>query len=161
MKFMRQWADRLSVWGEWCGVAGVIIMVLITCVDVIGAKLFLLPVPGAVEIISLVQVTTIVFAVAATYRHSGHISVEMFVTSMRPRIRALFKAFTAFLGLVLFTLLIVEGIQLGNEYHTAGEVTATVQIPFYPFAYIFALALFPIAIMLFVDFIAALKEAVL
>ena len=80
---------------------------------------------------------------------------------MRPRIRALIKAVVSSLGLVLFSFLIVEGIQLGNEYRTAGEVTATVQIPFYPFAYGFALALFPIAIMLFSDFIAALKEAVL
>jgi TRAP-type C4-dicarboxylate transport system permease small subunit len=102
---------------------------------------------------------SIVFAVAATQRHGGHISVEMFVDALHPRIRALIKALTSLLGLVLFVLLIYEGIGLGNEYLEAGEVTATVQIPFYPFAYAFSIALLPIAMMMLVYLIDALKEA--
>lgn len=160
MQFIRQWADRLSTWGEWIGVGGAIIMVVVTCADVLGAKLFMLPVPGSTEIISLAQVATIVFAVAATQRHKGHISVEMFVAKMKPRIRALTRAFTSCLGLTLFALLIFEGVRLGNEYLEAGEVTATVLIPFYPFAYMFSLALFPVAVMLLVDTVDAVKEAV-
>lgn len=157
MKLISQWADRLSIWGEWVGVVGVVVMVAVTCLDVIGAKLFLMPVPGAIEIVSLAQVTTMVFTIAATQRHRGHISVEMFVSSMRSKGRALARVFTACLGLVLFTTLIIEGVRLGNEYLRAGEVTATVQIPFYPFAYLFALALVPMAMMLLVDIITAIK----
>ena len=160
MQFVSQWATRLSIWGEWIGVGGVIIMVVVTCADVLGAKLFTAPVPGSTEIISLVQVAAIVFAVAATQRHKGHISVEMFVTTMRPRLRSFVKAFTSLLGLILFSLIIYEGILLGNRYLEAGEVTATVQIPYYPFAYAFSLAMFPVALMLLVDFIEALKKAV-
>ncbi|MFH1153539.1 MAG: TRAP transporter small permease [Pseudomonadota bacterium] len=158
MKFISEWANRLSIWGEWVGVAGVVFMVAVTCLDVLGAKLFLMPVPGAVELVSLAQVTTIVFAIAATQRHRGHISVEMFVSTMSLRIRALIRALIAFLGLVLFFTLIIEGVRLGNEYLRAGEVTATVQVPFYPFAYLFALALVPMAMMLLVDLITAIKE---
>ena len=160
MQFVRQWADRLSTWGEWVGIFGAIVMVVVTCADVLGAKLFMLPVPGSTEIISLAQVATIVFAVAVTQRHKGHISVEMFVATMKPRIRAITKAFTSCLGLILFLLLIFEGVRLGNEYLEAGEVTATVLIPFYPFAYMFSLALLPVAMMLLVDVIDAVKEAI-
>jgi TRAP-type C4-dicarboxylate transport system permease small subunit len=160
MQRVYQWALRLSEWGEWIGVGGVIIMVVVTCADVLGAKLFMAPVPGSTEIISLVQVTAIVFAVAATQRYKGHISVEMFVTTLPPRVRSLSKAFTSCLGAILFILLIYEGVRLGNEYLEAGQVTATVQIPFYPFAYAFSVALFPIAVMCVVDFFQALKEAV-
>jgi TRAP-type C4-dicarboxylate transport system permease small subunit len=160
MQRVRQWAIRLSTWGEWIGVAGIIIMVIVTCADVLGAKLFMAPVPGSTEIISLVQVAAIVFAVAATQRYKGHISVEMFVGTLPPRLRSLSKALTSCLGAVLFVLLIVEGVRLGNEYLDAGEVTATVQIPFYPFAYAFSVALLPVALMLVVDVVEALKEAV-
>ena len=160
MERVYQWAIRLSTWGEWIGVGGVIIMVVVTCADVLGAKLFMAPVPGSTEIISLVQVTAIVFAVAATQRHKGHISVEMFVATLPPRVRSLVKAFTSCLAAILFVLLIYEGVRLGNEYLEAGEVTATVQIPFFPFAYAFSVALFPIAIMFLVDCVQALKEAV-
>jgi TRAP-type C4-dicarboxylate transport system permease small subunit len=160
MQLINRWATRLSIWGEWIGVGGVLIMVVVTCADVVGAKLFTTPVPGSTEIISLVQVAAIVFAVAATQRHKQHISVEMFVTKMSPRPRLLIKAITSLLGLILFSIIIFEGIQLGNRYLEAGEVSATVQIPFYPFAYAFSLALFPVTIMLLVDFIEAIKKAV-
>jgi TRAP-type C4-dicarboxylate transport system permease small subunit len=159
MQRVYQWAIRLSELGEWIGVAGIIIMVVVTCADVLGAKLFMAPVPGSTEIISLIQVAAIVFAVAATQRHKGHISVEMFVATLRPRARSLAKAFTSGLGALVFALLIYESVRLGNEYLEAGEVTATVQIPFYPFAYAFSVALFPVAVMLVVDCLTALKEA--
>jgi TRAP-type C4-dicarboxylate transport system permease small subunit len=161
MTFIRKWAEQLSTWGEWVGIVGVVIMVIVTCLDVLGAKLFLLPVPGATEIISLVQVATMVFAVAATQRHKGHISVAMFVSQMGPRLNAAVRAFTNGLGLILFTVLLYESILLGNEYLKAGEVTATVQIPFYPFAYLFALALVPMLMLLLDEFINAIKEAIL
>ena len=154
-----QWAKRLSLWGEWIGVIGIIIMVAVTCIDVVGAKLFLLPVPGCIEIVSLVQVAAIVFAVAATQREGGHISVEMFVGKLPPRLRIWVRMLTSLLGLILFLLLIYEGIGLGNEYLDAGEVTATIKIPFYPFAYAFSIALLPVAMMMLVDFIRATKEA--
>jgi TRAP-type C4-dicarboxylate transport system permease small subunit len=160
MQRVYQWAIRLSEWGEWIGVVGIIIMVVVTCADVLGAKLFLAPVPGSTEIISLIQVAAITFAVAATQRHRGHISVEMFVDTLPPRVRSLTKALTSFLGAIVFVLLIYESILLGNEYLKAGQVTATIQIPFYPFAYAFSLALLPIAIMLIVDCVQAVKEAV-
>lgn len=159
MQLMKQWATRLSIWGEWIGVGGILIMVAVTCADVLGAKLLTAPVPGSTEIISLVQVAAIVFAMAATQRHKGHISVEMFVAKMPPRVHWLVKALTSLLGLILFSLLIFESVRLGNRYLEAGEVTATVQIPYYPFAYAFSLALLPVAMMLLVDFIEALKKA--
>lgn len=160
MQFIRQWADRLSTWGEWVGILGAIVMVVVTCADVLGAKLFMMPVPGSTEIISLAQVATIVFAVAVTQRHKGHINVEMFIATLKPLSRSVIKTFTSGLGVILFSLLIYEGIRLGNEYLEAGEVTATVLIPFYPFAYMFSLALLPVAMMLFVDMIDAVKEAI-
>lgn len=159
MNLISQWANRLSNWGEWIGVIGIIVMVALTCIDVVGAKLFLLPVPGCIEIVSLVQVATIVFAVAVTQREGGHISVEMFVSNFPARVRAVVKIFTSLLGLVLFVLLIYKGIGLGNEYFEAKEVTATVLIPFYPFAYAFSIALLPIAMMMLVDLANAIKEA--
>jgi TRAP-type C4-dicarboxylate transport system permease small subunit len=160
MERIRQWAIRLCNLGEWVGVWGIMVMVVVSCADVLGAKLFMAPVPGSTEIISLVQVVAIVFAVAPTQRHRGHISVEMFVATMSPRVRSLAKAFTSGLGAVLFALLVYESVQLGNEYLEAGEVTATAQIPFYPFAYAFSVALLPVAILLVVDCFQALKKAV-
>jgi TRAP-type C4-dicarboxylate transport system permease small subunit len=158
MQSVKKWVFRLSAWGEWIGIAGVIVMVAVICADVLGAKLFLLPVPGSTEIVELTQVAAIAFAIAATQRHKGHISVEMFFLKMPPRARALTSAVTSCLGLILFLILAYQGIQLGNGFRAANEVTATVQIPLYPFAYGFALAMVPVALMLLIDLIDALME---
>ena len=158
MESVRKWTARLSAWSEWIGVAGVIVMVVVICADVLGAKLFLLPVPGSTEIVELAQVATIAFAIAATQRRKGHISVEMFYFKMPPRAQNLIRAVTSCLGLILFLILAYQGIQLGNGFRAASEVTATVQIPLYPFAYGFALAMVPVALMLLIDFIDALRE---
>lgn len=160
MNSLKDWARRLGDLGEWIGVIGVILMVGITCLDVIGAKLFLLPIPGAIEIMSLLQVAAIVFAVASTQRRGGHISVEMFVDSFPKTIRNLTKALVSLCCLMLFVLLMYEGVGLGNEYLAAKEITATAKIPFYPFAYMFSIALIPVVIMLLIDFIEAAKEVV-
>ena len=158
MESVRKWTARLSAWSEWIGVAGIIVMVVVICADVLGAKLFLLPVPGSTEIVELAQVATIAFAVAATQLHKGHISVEMFYLKMPPRAQALIRAVTSCLGLILFVVLAYQGIKLGNSFRAANEVTATVQIPFYPFAYGFALAMVPVVLMLLIDLIDALRE---
>jgi TRAP-type C4-dicarboxylate transport system permease small subunit len=72
--------------------------------------------------------------------------------------QTLIRILTTCLGLILFLVLIYQSFQLGSGFLKAREVTATVQIPFYPFAYAFALALVPLVLMLFADLIDALKE---
>jgi len=160
MRFINQWALKLSIWGEWIGVIGIMLMVIITCADVLGAKLFNLPVAGSTEIVSLVQLATLVFAVAATQRYRGHISVDMFVGKMHPRMRSVTKALVSLLGLLLFLLLVYEGFLLGNFYLSSGEATATVQMPLYPFAYAFSIAMIPCAMMMLFDVSEAIKEVI-
>ncbi len=158
MRLINQWALKLSIWGEWIGTFGIIVMVITTCADILGAKLFNWPVSGSTEIVSLVQLATLVFAVASTQRYRGHISVEMFVDKMPSRVRAATKVLISLLGVLLFLLLFYEGIHLGNFYFSSGEKTATAQIPLYPFAYAFSIAMIPIAMMMSVDFSEAIKE---
>lgn len=158
MQFLNRWADKLSIAGELLGMLGIVIMILVTCLDVGGAKLFNLPVPGSIEIISLVQVVTVVFAIATTYRHKGHISVDMFVANRRPVVKSLIKIFIVLVNLILFSLLLYEGFRMGYAYIFTGEVTATIKIPFYPFAYAFAVAMIPVVLLLLVELINEIKE---
>ncbi|MFH0994730.1 MAG: TRAP transporter small permease [Pseudomonadota bacterium] len=160
MRFIYQWALKLSTWGEWIGVFGVMVMVITTCADILGAKLFNLPLVGSIEIVSLVQVAALVFAVASTQRYRGHISVDMFVEKFPSRMRSVTKVLVSLLGLLLFSLLVYEGILLGNFYHASGEATATVQMPLYPFAYAFSIAMIPISMMMLVDCSEAIKEVI-
>ena len=53
---------RISAWIEWVGFAAICLMVALTCVDVIGAKIFRTPVFGALDVMMIAQLLAISFA---------------------------------------------------------------------------------------------------
>ena len=44
---------RLSDWFEWIGLAGMLLMMVITCIDVVGAKVFHWRLFGAIDTVML------------------------------------------------------------------------------------------------------------
>jgi TRAP-type C4-dicarboxylate transport system permease small subunit len=82
-KFTRSSSRQL----EWIGVIGILLMFLANLVDVVGAKLFLWPIPGATEVISFSQIVAIAPAIAFTLLLDRHIRVEFIVMRLPRRIR--------------------------------------------------------------------------
>jgi len=134
---------KLSYLVEWVGLAGLLLMMFVTCIDVIGAKVFRIPVPGAIDYVMLSQLFAVSFAIAASLILGRHVEVEFFVPLLPPLSRAVVDLIVQLLGLCLFVLicgrLIIYGVYLQKGY----EVTSTVRIPLYPFAYGISLACIP------------------
>jgi len=63
----------VSGWAEWVGFGTIFLMVALTCVDVVGAKVFRLPVPGSLDVMMLAQLIAISFA-AVMALMSWHLS---------------------------------------------------------------------------------------
>ncbi|PKN25038.1 MAG: hypothetical protein CVU64_20800, partial [Deltaproteobacteria bacterium HGW-Deltaproteobacteria-21] len=70
---------------EGIGLAAMIIMVFITTLDVVGAKLFLRPVFGALDAVMVLQLVAIAFAATITLLTGRHIEVE-FLAVLFPEI---------------------------------------------------------------------------
>ncbi len=138
---------RLSRLFEWIGLAGLLGMVFLTCIDVIGKKLFLRPVFGAIDMVMLAQIVAISFAVASSLILGRHVHVEFFVTLLPKRIQAAIDLIVHTLGLILFILIIWRLSILGYSFQTGGEGSATARIPLYPFAYGIALAGIPVCLV--------------
>ncbi len=147
---------RLSDWFEWIGLAGFLVMMFITCIDVIGAKLFLLPVFGAIDIVMLSQVVAISFAAAAALILGRHVRVEFFVVMLPRRVRALIDIIIHLLGLTLFIVIIWRLCVYGYLLQTGGEESATARIPLAPFAYSIALASIPVCLVFLLEFLNAI-----
>ena len=158
MQRLKTLASSLSNIFEYIAVAGIMAMVLVNCADVLGSKLFSWPVPGSTELVSLIQLTTIAFALGATQKIRGHINVEMFISRLTHRKKAITMAFTSLLECIIFGLLIYESVHYGYSLQLAKEVSGTIKIPIYPFAYVLALCLCPVLLLVFFDHIASLKE---
>jgi TRAP-type C4-dicarboxylate transport system permease small subunit len=155
-EFNRSLSGRL----EWIGLAGLLIMMVITCIDVIGAKVFLKPVFGAIDIVMLGQIVAISFGAAFSLLLGRHVQVEFFVPLLPRRVQAVTDSIVSLLGLILFALIIWRLCAYGYSLQTGGEVSATARIPMAPFAYGIAVASVPVCMVFFLEFLNSLIRIV-
>jgi TRAP-type C4-dicarboxylate transport system permease small subunit len=144
----KKFNDRLSIWMEWVGLVAIMLMILITCVDVIGAKIFLRPVFGAIDIVMLAQLIAIAFAACATLLMGRHVQVEFFVMMLPQKLQAIVDAFIQLLGLGLFAVMAWQLFVYAHLLQITGEVSSTARIPLHFFAYAVALSMIPVCLIL-------------
>jgi TRAP-type C4-dicarboxylate transport system permease small subunit len=166
MKF-EKWLNQMdhfvttsSRYFEWVGVVGILLMFLVNFIDVVGAKFFLRPFPGSIEIISFSQIVAIAPAIAFTLILGRHIRVEFIIMRLPKRIRATICGFSSILGLLIFVLLLWQSILYGQSLQKAGEIGSTSRLPFYPFAYFIAFCSIPVCLAFLVEVLKSLSEVI-
>lgn len=131
---------------EAIGVLALIVTMAITFTDVIGAKVFLMPVPGSIDMVMMAQIVAISFGAMSTLIACGHVSVEFFLMKMPKTIKKLIIFFIEMLCLILFLLICWRLAIYGYQVYHEGEVSPTAHIPLYPFAFGITLAMIPLCI---------------
>ena len=132
---------------EGIGLAAMIIMVFITTVDVIGAKLFLRPIYGALDAVSLLQLVAISFAASITLITGRHIEVEFLTVLFPQKLQDVIDFFVKLLCLALFVALVWYMFVYAHHLQVKMETTGTARIPMYPFAYGTAIACIPVCLV--------------
>ena len=157
-------AEKLNDWVihkiEWVGYAALLLMMFITCIDVIGAKVFLHPIRGALDTVEIAQLVAMAFAASAALIYGRHIEVEFFVVLLPERVQSAIAFLIHTLGFVLFALLVWRLAQHGHYLQMGGEGSPTVRIPLFPFAYGAAFACIPVCIALLIKAINAFSRMV-
>jgi TRAP-type C4-dicarboxylate transport system permease small subunit len=160
LRKLEEFNRSLSEWFEWVGLAGLLLLMFITCIDVIGAKLFLKPIFGGIDIVMLSQLVAISFANAFSLLLGRHVTVEFFVPRLPRRAQALTDSIVFFLGLIFFVLIVWRLCVHGYSFQSGGEVSATARIPLAPFAYGIAIASVPVCVVFFLEFVNSLIRVV-
>ncbi len=140
--------------------AAIVAMMLLTCADVV-LRLFRLPIPGTYELVSFFGAVSVAFAMAHTCVEKGHIAVSVLVQLLPVRGQACVDAVTATLSLLLFALIAWRSILYGESLRQAGEVSLTLQLPFYPFIYGVGLSAAVVCLVLLADLARNLRGAFL
>lgn len=154
-KFTKSFSHSL----EWVGIIGILLMFLVNFIDVVGAKRFLWPLPGSVEIISFSQIVAIAPTIAITLLFGRHIRVEFIIDRFPRRIRAAISSISSFLSLVLFTLIFWQSYLYGVSLQKSGEIGSTSYLPFYPFAYLIAFCSIPVCLAFLIEVLKSFNEA--
>ncbi len=145
---------------EWVGLFGFLAMFVVNLVDVVGAKLLLWPMPGAVEVIGFFQVVAIAPPIAYVLLKGQHIRVDFLLDRLSPRPRGLISAFSSLLGLAVFALLAWQSLLYGQSLLKAGEIGSTSRVPFYPFAFLIALSAVPVCLVFLLEVVQSLSQVV-
>jgi TRAP-type C4-dicarboxylate transport system permease small subunit len=151
---------KISLGIEWVGLIGFLVIMVITTLDVIGAKVFLRPIFGALDIIMQAQLIAMSFAAAATLITGRHVAVEFFVPLLPKPLQKVVAVFVNLLGTALFAILVWRLTEYAYSLHIENEVTPTARIPLYPFAYGAAFACIPVSLVYLYYVLESLVELV-
>ena len=122
----------------------------LTCADVV-LRLFRRPILGTYEIVGFLGASVAGLAMAYTTMKGGHVAVAVLVMQFSRKAQRLVFIITQVLSLALFGLLTWECIMYGNDLRTSGEVSLTLELPFFPVLYGLALSSFAVCLVLGVD----------
>ncbi len=90
------------------------------------------PVVGAYEIIGLICGPLVIgFAVPLTSWNKGHIAMDILLPKLPTTNRDMLNVATRIICILLFGFIGYNLFSVGSEFHTAGEVSQTLHIPFF------------------------------
>jgi len=137
--------------------AAIFFMMALTCADVF-LRLFRMPIPGTYEIVSFMGAVAVSFAVAHTSVEKGHVAVDLVVQLFPERAKAVIEGIIAGFGIILFALIAWQSVIYGLDCQRSGEVSLTLQMPFYPIIYGVALGAVIECLVLIVDLVTAVSK---
>ncbi len=135
-------------------VAGIAItfIMLLTVLDVV-LRLLRRPIVGTYELVAFSGAVVIGFALPLTSWLRGHIYVDFFTGKLPPPVRRPVHFATRALGFALFAVIGWNLILFGMDLQRSGEVSLTLQLPFYPVAYGVGAACFVECLVLLADIV--------
>jgi len=116
-------------------------LMLLTIIDVI-LRGFYRPIAGTYELVALLGALAIGLSLPQTALLRGHIYVDFLIAKFSRTVRNLFNIATRCLVILLFLLIGWNLFLFGWDLQKSGEVSLTLQIPFYPVAYGIGLSCF-------------------
>ncbi|MCX8156965.1 MAG: TRAP transporter small permease [Verrucomicrobiae bacterium] len=115
-----------------------LVMVALTCAEVVLRAVFNAPIKGTVDMIGLLCALAMICALPYTTAIKGHVAVEYFFLKLGRRGRI---AADTLLRLVLAAFFVLLGWYLaryGQTLYTTGQVSQTVQLPLFWLPYVMA-----------------------
>jgi TRAP-type C4-dicarboxylate transport system permease small subunit len=140
-------------------IAGVTLigMMGITVTDVI-LRSWGRPLLGTFELVALMGAIVVGFSVPFTSWVRGHIYVDFFLSRLPGQGRKGVQIFTRLLSLGLFAMIAWNLIKMGTDLQRSGEVSLTLQMPFFPIVYAIGACCFVQCLVLVADIVKILEN---
>jgi TRAP-type C4-dicarboxylate transport system permease small subunit len=144
--------SQVFVW-----VAGLclVAMILMTCANIF-LRIVWIPLKGTYELMGYFGALVTAFALGYTQMKKGHIAVDVLVTLFNPKAQKLLQAINCLICTVFFAIAGWQIFQYATTLWRTGEVTETLRIGYYPFAYGVASGCLLLALVMLIEFLQLL-----
>ena len=139
--------ERISYWFEWIALAALTAMLILVTLDILGGKILSRPVPGAMDLTSLLSLLIIGFSMPGAYRKGRHIKVDFVAVLLHKRILKVTRFFSFSLCWLFFFFITWRMFLYAHDLLEYGEKSLTVKIPLYPFGYALSVAFLPLLVI--------------
>lgn len=143
----------------WIAGVAIVAMMLITCADVV-LRYFRMPIPGTYELVCFLGAIAAAFAMAYTSLEKGHVSVSFVVALFPKRIQGFIESIVHIFGLFLFILITWQSAIYATDLRLSGEVSLTLELPFYPFVYGIAFSAAVVCLILISDLFKNIRKMI-
>jgi TRAP-type C4-dicarboxylate transport system permease small subunit len=131
-------------------------LMLLTIADVV-LRGFKKPVVGTYELVAFAGAVVIGFSMPLTSYVRQHIFVDFFILKFSLKVRNIFNISTRCLVIALFLLVGWNMFKYARDLQKSGEVSLTLQMPFYPVAYGVGVCCFILCLVFVCDIIKIFK----
>lgn len=116
------------------------------------------PILGAYEITAFLAALVIALAVAHCAVKKGHVAITLLADRLSQRVQAVLDAIVSILGFALYTVLAWQVTKYAVVIIKSGEVSITLELPFYPFVFVIAFGILMLALVLLNDFFRSIPR---
>lgn len=127
-------------------------MILMTCMNIFS-RLFWSPIKGTYELMGYFGALVTAFALSYTQLKKAHIAVDVLVSQLSQKTQLFLQGFNCIVCTIFFSIAGWQISKLARTLWQTGEVTETLRIIYYPFAYGVAFGCILLALVLLVEFL--------
>ena len=114
---------------------GILVLVVFLVVADVILRYLRMTIAGTYELVSYAGALVAGLAIAQTSIEGGHVSVDTIPEAMSSQRRDVLRIFTKLIGMGMFALLTWSFFLKGYVLYKTGEVSLTLNVPYYPLAY--------------------------
>lgn len=118
----------------------IMFLMITICINVVTGNIFDRPIPGVYKVCQVILTTLVFTSWAYTQCHRGHIHVTMFVARMPQGLRFFCFAVASYISTVVMGIAAYAVFLAIRDKMVSGECTGTLQIPYWPFFLLEAIA---------------------
>ena len=159
MVYLDRVARFLSRVLVWFGVCTIIAMMLLVVSNVIG-RLLDLPIAGTFELVELMGAVLVAGVLAYTALMKRHVTVELVVKRLTPRVQGVTGIITALVTTVLIFIMTWQAVMIGWRAWLDEHVSDILGIPITPFIYFVACGLAMLGVVSLRELFEFLAKAV-